>query len=63
MGRRLIANAPEGVESWLLAQQAGEAARATWPQIFVCHDDARVARLRAALGFFCPALEVLTVPA
>ena len=63
MGRRLIANAPEGVESWLLAQQAGEAARATWPQIFVCHDDARVARLRAALGFFCPALEVVTVPA
>ncbi|MDX1575036.1 MAG: transcription-repair coupling factor, partial [Kiloniellales bacterium] len=34
-----------------------------WPQIFVCRDDARVARLTAALGFFKPDLEVATLPA
>jgi transcription-repair coupling factor (superfamily II helicase) len=67
--RLLIANAPEGVDAWLLAKlAAGGADRAggatgPWPQIFVCRDDARVARLTAGLEFFGPDLEVVTLPA
>ena len=58
--RHLVANAPEGVDAWLLSkfQDPGP-----WPQIFVCRDDARVARLSATLGFFRPELEVVTLPA
>jgi transcription-repair coupling factor (superfamily II helicase) len=61
--RPLIANAPEGVDAWLLSQLAAAEAPAPWPQIFVCRDDARVARLKAGLGFLGPELEVVTLPA
>jgi len=61
--RRLVANAPEGVDAWLIARLAAARPAAVWPQIFVCRDDARVARLEAALGFFCPELDVVAVPA
>ncbi|MEE9479573.1 MAG: CarD family transcriptional regulator, partial [Kiloniellales bacterium] len=61
--RPLIANAPEGVDAWLLCQLAAAEAPVPWPQIFVCRDDARVARLKAGLGFLGPELEVVTLPA
>ncbi len=60
-------NAPEGVDAWLLARlaagEAVEGAASGWPQIFVCRDDARMARLEAALAFFAPGLEVVGLPA
>ena len=61
--RSLIANAPEGVDAWLLSRLAASEPSAAWPQIFVCRDDARMARLEAALAFFCPDLAVVTLPA
>ena len=64
----LIANAPEGVDAWLLAGLAGGRDGAApsavrWPLLQVCRDDARMARLAEALGFFAPGLEVLRLPA
>ena len=60
-GRVLIANAPEGLDALLLAEVA--IARAPAPLLHVARDDARMARLQAALGFFAPQAEVLTFPA
>ena len=60
-GRILIANAPEGLDVLLLAEVA--IARAPAPLLHVARDDARMARLQAALGFFAPQAEVLTFPA
>ena len=60
-GRIQIANAPEGLDALLLAQVA--IARAPAPLLHVARDDARMARLQAALGFFVPQAEVLTFPA
>ncbi len=60
-GRTLIANAPEGLDALLLAGLA--VARAPAPLLHVARDDARMARLEAALGFFAPETEVLTFPA
>ena len=60
-GRVLIANAPEGLDALLLAQVA--IARAPATLLHVARDDARMARLQAALGFFAPQAEVLTFPA
>jgi transcription-repair coupling factor (superfamily II helicase) len=61
--RPLIANAPEGVDAWLISELAASEPPAAWPQIFVCRDDARMARLKAIVAFFSPELEVVTLPA
>ena len=60
-GRLVIAGAPEGHDAFVLG---GLPARAIVPTLLhVCRDDGRMARLRAALGFFHPGVEVLTLPA
>ena len=60
-GRVLVANAPEGLDALLLAGLA--VARTPAPLLHVARDDARMARLEAALGFFLPEAEVLSFPA
>lgn len=60
-GRWVAARAPEGFEAWLLADAA--AARAGAPLLHVARDDARMARLREALAFFAPTIQVLHFPA
>ncbi|HKF62722.1 MAG TPA: transcription-repair coupling factor, partial [Dongiaceae bacterium] len=57
-GRRMLAGVPEGLDGRVLAQLAGRA-----QMLHVCVDDARMARLVEALGFFAPALEIVTLPA
>ncbi|MEI6559092.1 MAG: transcription-repair coupling factor, partial [Rhodospirillaceae bacterium] len=60
-GRLLIGGAPEGHDVRVLldlAQRAGPAGL-----LHVALDDSRAARLAEALGFFAPALEVLSFPA
>ena len=57
-GRVLIANAPEGLDAFLLAGSAGPR-----PVLHVARDDARMARVAETLGFFAPGAEVLTFPA
>jgi len=61
-GERLtIFAAPEGHDAFVLGGLvAGGAARAL---LHVCRDDGRMARTRAALAFFHPAVEVLSLPA
>ncbi len=57
-GRTLIAGAPEGYDGAVLA----ELARAR-SLLHVARDDARAARLAAALAFFAPEVEVVSFPA
>ena len=59
----MIANAPEGVDAWLLSGLVRPGAPPAGPQIFVCRDDARMARFRACVSFFSPQLELVTLPA
>ena len=60
-GRLVIAGAPEGHDAFVLG---GLPARAVVPTLLhVCRDDGRMARMRAALAFFHPGVEVLTLPA
>ncbi len=56
----LTGGAPEGYDAQLLADLV---ARADGPVIHVARDDARLAALRAGLGFFAPDLPVLEFPA
>jgi transcription-repair coupling factor (superfamily II helicase) len=56
----LVHGAPEGFDALLLARRRAES-RA--PILHVCRDDARMARLAEALGFFAPHFEVLRFPA
>ena len=60
-GHLLIAGAPEGHDAFLLGGivAAGEAETV----LHICADDARMARLAAALAFFHPGVAVLTCPA
>ena len=61
MAERLtLAGAPEGYDAWLLARARAEY---TGPILHVCRDDARMARMAEALGFFAPEVEVLQFPA
>ncbi|MEE8535511.1 MAG: DEAD/DEAH box helicase, partial [Kiloniellales bacterium] len=63
-GRSLIANAPEGVEAWLIARMLAEGdAGPGGPVLLVCRDDARVARVAETLAFLAPGLETLRLPA
>ncbi len=60
-GRITIASAPEGHDAFVLG---GLVARGTVPLLLhIGTDDARMARLAAALAFYHPGLEVLTFPA
>ena len=52
--------APEGWDAFLLARRRAEFAG---PILHVTRDDARMARLAEAIGFFAPELEVLRFPA
>jgi transcription-repair coupling factor (superfamily II helicase) len=52
--------APEGWDAFLLARRRAEFAG---PVLHVTRDDARMARLAEAIGFFAPELEVLRFPA
>jgi transcription-repair coupling factor (superfamily II helicase) len=55
-----VYGAPEGFDALLLARRRGEHAGA---MLHVARDDARMARLAEALGFFAPEIEVLRFPA
>jgi transcription-repair coupling factor (superfamily II helicase) len=57
-GRQMLAGVPEGLDGRVLAALAGRA-----QMLHVSVDDARMARLVEALGFFAPALEIVTLPA
>ncbi len=59
-GRLTIFGAPDGHDALVLGRIA-ESARATL--LHVCLDDGRMARTAAALAFFHPAIEVVTLPA
>jgi transcription-repair coupling factor (superfamily II helicase) len=58
--RLTIAGTPEGFDAVLLARARAEHAV---PLVHVCRDDARMARLAEALGFFAPGVTVLQFPA
>jgi transcription-repair coupling factor (superfamily II helicase) len=55
-----IAGAPEGFDALLVADLAR---RAKAPHLHVARDDARLARLVEATGFFAPEIELLPFPA
>ena len=55
-----VHGAPEGYDALLLARRRAEFAG---PVLHVCRDDARMARLAEALGFFMPEAELLRFPA
>ncbi|WP_135466570.1 transcription-repair coupling factor [Crenalkalicoccus roseus] len=55
-----VHGAPEGFDALLLARRRAETDA---PILHVCRDDARMARMAEALGFFAPAVEVLRFPA
>ncbi|MFQ5955074.1 MAG: CarD family transcriptional regulator, partial [Kiloniellales bacterium] len=58
-GRLTIAGAPEGLDALYLAGRRAGAREL----LHIARDDARMARLAEALGFFAPELPVLTLPA
>src|SRR3546814_7122556 len=60
-GRWALAGAPEGQDARLLIALARRQQAAGL--LHVCRDDARMATLEAALRFFAPELNVLTLPA
>ena len=55
-----VHGAPEGFDALLLARRRAETDA---PVLHVCRDDARMARMAEALGFFAPGVEVLRFPA
>ena len=55
-----VHGAPEGFDALLLARRRAETDA---PVLHVCRDDARMARVAEALGFFAPDVEVLRFPA
>ena len=55
-----IHGAPEGFDALLVARRRAEV---DGPIAHVCRDDARMARMADALGFFAPEIEVLRFPA
>src|SRR5579872_1246873 len=58
--RLVLANTPEGHDAFVLG---GVVARTGGTLIHVGRDDGRMARMRAALAFFHPEIEVRTFPA
>ncbi|MFC0810533.1 transcription-repair coupling factor [Paracoccus panacisoli] len=55
----ILSGAPEGFDAALIAREAARGA----PVVHIARDDRRMAAMRAALGFFAPALAVLEFPA
>jgi hypothetical protein len=55
-----VHGAPEGFDALLLARRRAETDA---PVLHVCRDDARMARLAEAVGFFAPGVEVMRFPA
>jgi len=55
-----VYGAPEGYDALLLRQRRAETQE---PVLHVCRDDARMARMADALGFFMPEAEILRLPA
>ena len=55
-----VYGAPEGYDALLIRQRRAESQE---PVVHVCRDDARMARLADALGFFMPEAEILRLPA
>jgi transcription-repair coupling factor (superfamily II helicase) len=56
-----LTGAPEGYDAAAIGDLLAAGAAPSW--LHVCRDDSRMARFAAALGFFHPALAVLTFPA
>ncbi|MBL24287.1 MAG: transcription-repair coupling factor [Rhodospirillaceae bacterium] len=59
-GERRIGGVPEGYDAYLLAEAARSA---DGPLLHICRDDARLDRLKKALGFFAPDLISVDFPA
>ncbi|HKW55525.1 MAG TPA: hypothetical protein VJO12_17680, partial [Stellaceae bacterium] len=59
-GRITIAGAPEGHDAFVLGELAR---RVPGTLLYVCRDDGRMARTAAALAFFQPRIETITLPA
>ena len=55
-----VHGAPEGFDALLLCRRRAET---SLPVVHVCRDDARMARMAEAIGFFAPEAEVLRFPA
>ncbi len=55
-----VYGAPEGFDALLLCRRRAETDA---PVVHVCRDDARMARMAEAIGFFAPEVEVLRFPA
>jgi transcription-repair coupling factor (superfamily II helicase) len=55
-----VHGAPEGFDALLLCRRRAETDA---PVVHVCRDDARMARMAEAIGFFAPGVEVLRFPA
>ena len=60
-GRLTISGAPEGHDAFVLGSLVAE--RAARTLLHICLDDGRMARCAAALAFFHPGIEVITLPA
>jgi transcription-repair coupling factor (superfamily II helicase) len=60
-GRLTISNAPEGRDAQILGDLVASGKVAVL--LHVCRDDGRLARMKAELNFFHPAIEVLSFPA
>ncbi len=60
-GRLSISGAPEGHDAFVLGSLVADGAVRTL--LHICLDDGRMARCAAALGFFHPGTEVITLPA
>lgn len=58
-GRTTIAGAPEGFDALVVAELSGDGRDV----LFVARDDARLARMGEAIGFFAPEIECLEIPA
>ncbi|MEM7224268.1 MAG: transcription-repair coupling factor [Pseudomonadota bacterium] len=60
-GEVLVANAPPGLDAWLIAELLGEIGQASLLQ--VARDDAHMAQLAEAVAFFAPTAEIVLLPA
>ncbi|MBV8165707.1 MAG: transcription-repair coupling factor, partial [Alphaproteobacteria bacterium] len=62
-GRSVVHGVPEGFDALLLTRAAGALAARQRPVLHVARDDARLARLAEAIGFFAPETDLLAFPA
>ena len=59
-GRTTLAGAPEGLDAWLLADLAAQAAGGV---LHIARDDARMAMMADSVRFFAPGLDLVLLPA